>query len=233
MAESDPDPLRRRQRRVYDSDDDDDFFAAPAPPVEPEPEPEAPKCFPGDTVAALLEDIRKKLQEQLLAGMFKYAEEKYGRRKKGAGEEESTKEDYALYVNSLRVKAKQADSKLAIVLRQAKELQVKVDAAQKDADAKNGTLTEAETERAAADAEGRQPILPASFIIPKKSKTAGQATLGSLVMRASKKDWGAALNDFAASRKATGAKQPEWAVKRNKAASILGAGKKGEAAPAT
>merc|ERR1712183_488599 len=84
-------------------------------------------------------------------------------------------------------------------------------------------------EKKKAEAEGRDPTLPSSFIVPSRSKKAG-ATLGSLVMKASKKDWGAALEDFASRRKgAGGAPQPAWAVKRNKASSILGAGKKGDA----
>lgn len=221
------DPLRRRQRRVYDSDDDDDFFAAAAPveAVVEEPKPvEPPKPKPGTTIGDMLEDLRKKLQKQLIEGMFKYAEQKYGRKKKAAEQEQvSTKEDFALYLNSLKVKAKQADTRLQGQLRQLKEVQAKVDLAQKDYDLRNGALVDAENEKKKADAEGRDPALPSSFIIPQRSKRAG-ATLGSLVMKASKKDWGAALEDFAARRKG-GEKQPAWAVKRNKASSILGAGK--------
>jgi len=217
--------LRRRQRRVYDSDEDDDFFTAPAAqPVVPVPEP--PKGpFPGDTLGDMLEDIRKKLQAQLIEGMFKYAEKKYGRKKKPSQDEAtvSTKEDYALYLNSLKVRVKQADTRLQVVLKQLKDVQSKADVAQKEFDVRNGTLLEAEKEKENAEKEGREPILPSTFIVPQRSKKAG-ATLGSLVMKASKKDWGAALDQFAARRRG-GEKQPEWAVKRNKASSILGAGK--------
>jgi hypothetical protein len=210
---------------VYDSDEDEDFFTRPAAPVVV-PEPEPPKGpFPGDTLGDMLEDIRKKLQAQLIEGMFKYAEKKYGRKKKQQQEaaEASTKEDYALYLNSLKVRVKQSDTRLQAVLRQLKDVQAKVDVAQKEFDTRNGTLMEAEKEKENAAKEGREPILPSTFIVPQRSKKAG-ATLGSLVMKASKKDWGAALDQFAARRK-TGEKQPEWAVKRNKASSILGAGK--------
>lgn len=230
--------LRRRQRRNYDSDDeDDDFFTKPAAPVVV-PEPEPPKGpFPGDTLGDMLENIRKKLQAQLIEGMFKYAEQKYGRKKKQQQEaaEVSTKEDYALYLNSLKVRVKQSDTRLQGVLRQLKDVQAKVDVAQKEFDTRNGSLLDAEKERDTAEKEGREPVLPSTFIVPQRSKKAG-ATLGSLVMKASKKDWGAALDQFAARRKG-GEKQPEWAVKRNKASSILGAGKnpkktEADAAPA-
>merc|ERR1712072_1578620 len=231
--------LRRRTQRkkVYDSDDDDDFFAAakPAEEVKEEEEAkpvEAPKPKPGTTLGAMLDDIKKKLQQQLIEGMFKFAEKKYGRTKQKAQEtqQQTNKEDYALYMNSLKVKAKQADSRLKGILKQLKEVQAKVDLAQKDYDLRTSALSDAEKEQDNATKEGRDPVLPASFIIPQRSKRAG-ATLGSLVMKASKKDWGAALEDFAARRR--GDKQPAWATKRNKAASILGAGKgnKEEEAP--
>jgi len=229
------DPLRRRQRRVYDSDDDDDFFAAAAPVQEAvveEAKPvEIPKPKPGTTVGDMLEELKKKLQAAVIEGMFKYAEQKYGRTKKKQEQDQqvSTKEDFALYLNSLKVKAKQADTRLQGQLRELKKVQAKVDLAQKDFDLRNGQLVDAEAEKKKAEAEGRDPTLPSSFIVPSRSKKAG-ATLGSLVMKASKKDWGAALEDFASRRKgAGGAPQPAWAVKRNKASSIPGAGKKGDA----
>jgi len=222
--------LRRRQRKVYDSDDDEDFFAA-AKPVEEVKEEEAkpveiPKPKPGTTIGDMLDDLRKKLQQQLIEGMFKFAEQKYGRTKQKAQETQqvSNKEDYALYMNSLKVKAKQADSRLKNVMKQLKEVQAKVDLAQKDYDLRTGQLSDAEKEQENAAKENRDPVLPASFIIPQRSKRAG-ATLGSLVMKASKKDWGAALDEFAARRKG-GEKAPAWAAqKRNKSAAILGAGK--------
>merc|ERR1711962_781852 len=224
--------LRRRQRKAYDSDDDDDFFAA-AKPVEEVKEEEAkpveiPKPKPGTTFGDMLDDLRKKLQQQLIEGMFKFAEQKYGRTKQKAAEtqQKTNKEDYALYMNSLKVKAKQADSRLKGVMKQLKEVQAKVDLAQKDYDLRTSQLSDAEKEQENATKEGRDPILPASFIIPQRSKRAG-ATLGSLVMKASKKDWGAALEAFAERRKGQGGseKQPAWAAKRNKATAMLGAGK--------
>jgi len=222
--------LRRRQRRVYDSDDDDDFFAAAAPveEVKEEEKPvEIPKPKPGSTIGAMLDDMKKKLQQALIEKMFKFAEEKYGRtRQKAEAQQVSTKEDFALYMNSLKVKQKQADTRLRSIMKQLKEIQAKVDLAQKDFDLKSGALSDAEKEQENAAKEGRDPALPASFIIPQRSKRAG-ATLGSLVMKASKKDWGAALEAFAERRKGQGGseKQPAWAAKRNKATAMLGAGK--------
>merc|ERR1719187_1185592 len=178
----------------------------------------------------MADDLKKKLQKQLLEAMFKFAEQKYGRKKKSEQESGASKEDYALYLNSLKVKAKQADSRLKGVMKQLKEIQAKVDLAQKDYDLRFGALSDAEKEQENAAKEGRDPILPSSFHVPQRSKKAG-ATLGSLVMKASKKDWGAALEDFAAKRKAGGGggAQPAWAQKRgNKSAAILGAGKKRE-----
>jgi len=224
-----------------DSESDDDFFAA-AKPVEEVKEEEAkpveiPKPKPGTTFGDMVDELRKKLQQQLIEGMFKFAEQKYGRTKQKAQEtqKQTNKEDYALYMNSLKVKAKQADSRLKGVLKQLKEVQAKVDLAQKDYDLRTSALSDAEKEQENAAKEGRDPVLPASFIIPQRSKRAG-ANLGNLIMKASKKDWGAALDEFAARRKG-GEKAPAWAAqKRNKSAAILGAGKgsekKEEPAPA-
>jgi len=236
-----PKAVRRKTTRrvVYDSDDDDDFFAAAAPvaPVEEEVKPvEVPKPKPGTTIGAMLEDVKKKLQQQLIEGMFKFAEKKYGRTKTSKEDMETSKEDFALYMNSLRVKSKQADVRLKGVLKQLKEIQAKVDLAQKDYDMKTTELSEAEKEKKAADEENRCPQLPSSFLIPQRSKRAG-ASLGNLIMKASKKDWGAALDDFAARRKnaaAGGQKAPAWAKKPgNRTDAMLGAGgKRGSVNPA-
>jgi len=220
----------------WDSDSDDDFFAAAAPvaPVEEEEEVkpvEVPKPKPGTTIGAMLEDVKKKLQQQLIEGMFKFAEKKYGRTKTSKEDAETSKEDFALYMNSLRVKSKQADVRLKGVLKQLKEIQAKVDLAQKDFDLKTTELSAAEKEKKAADEENRCPQLPSSFLIPQRSKRAG-ASLGNLIMKASKKDWGAALDEFAARRKGGGGqKAPAWAKPKNRTDAMLGAGGK-KGAPA-
>lgn len=212
-------------RRRYDSDDDDDFFAPPSQDSAPATTEAAKGPAPGTTVAAMLEDIRKKLQTQLLEGMFKYAESKYGRKRPQTEEEsKNTKEDFELYLNSLKVKCKQASGRLQTIIRQKKEVEKKVDDTQKEFDTAEQQLKGAEEEKEKAAAENRDPALPKTFRIPQRSKSLG-ATLGGLVMKASKKDWSAALQDFAASRRAAGGKVPEWTKQRkNKSAAILKAG---------
>lgn len=218
----------RRRRRVIDSDDDEDFFATNNDNESKAEEKveDAPKgpC-PGSTVGGLIEEVRKKLQQQLIEGMFKYAEQKYGRKRPQNDAEKGTaREDYELYLKSLKVKVKQANDRLQAVLRQKKEIEKKVEEAQKEADLLTGKLTEAEEEKDKAVEENRDPILPKSFVVPQRSKRIG-ATLGALVMKASKTDWGAALQQFAANRRSnTAGKAPEWTAKRDKTAAILKAG---------
>ena len=63
--------------------------------------------------------LSEKLQQQLIAGMFKYAEQKYGRkRSQKEGGKSTAKDDYEYYLRSLKVKVKQANDKLLAALRQ-------------------------------------------------------------------------------------------------------------------
>lgn len=213
------------KRRVYDSDDDDDFFAPSSGNVQQGGQQQNKGPAPGTTVAAMLEDMKKKLQSQLIEGMFKYAESKYGRKRPQTAEEKAnTKEDFELYLNSLKVKVKQATGRLTTITRQKKEIEKKCEDTQKEVDSAEQQLKNAEDERTKAENENRNPNLPTTFRVPLRSKTLG-ATLGGLVMKASKKDWSAALQDFAASRRATGGKVPEWTKQRNRSAALLKAGK--------
>jgi len=185
----------------------------------------------GKTVSALSEEDKKKLQQQLIDGMFKYAEQKYGRKRPQKEVVKGTlKDDYELYLKSLKVKVKQANERLQAVIRQKKEIEKKVEDAQKEHDQLSGKLTSAEEEKQKAVDENRDPELPKDFIVPQRSKRLG-ASLGALVMKASTQDWGAALQEFISNRKdKTVSKAPEWNIKRDKTAAILKAGSSTSAA---
>lgn len=215
MAENDSRSVRRRQD--IDSDEDDFFSEF----KQEGGESQMGRCA-GKTVSVLPEEQRKKLIEQLVEGMFKYAEEKYGRKRPSKEVPKSTaKEDFELYLKSLKVRARQANDKLQQALRQQKEIEKKVEEAQKQSDLDTGKLTKAEEEKENAINENRDPVLPTDFRVPQRSKRLG-ATLGALVLKASKQDWTAALQNFASSRKAGKDKQViEWNVKRDKTATLL------------
>merc|ERR1712142_644592 len=60
----------------------------------------------------MLEDVKKKLQQQLIEGMFKFAEKKYGRTKTSKEDMETSKEDFALYMNVNEVISNRANEML-------------------------------------------------------------------------------------------------------------------------
>jgi len=218
MADGESRSVKRRQE--INSDEDDDFFSSFKPSDKGAEGSPMGRC-PGKTVSVLPEEQRKKLLEQLIEGMFKYAEEKYGRKRPQKEVAKSTaKEDYELYLKSLKVRARQANEKLQTAQRQQKEIEKKVEETQKQADLHNEKLTKAEEEKQNAINENRDPVLPTDFRVPQRSKRLG-ATLGALVLKASKQDWTAALNQFASNRKGKDKQVLEWNVKRDKTAALL------------
>jgi len=206
----------RNRSRVRDMDDDDDWFASFSKETGKNP---------GKTVSAFTEELKKRLQQQLIDGMFKYAEQKYGRkRQQKEVAKTSAKDDYEVYLKQLNVRVKQANDRLQKVVREKKEIDKKMEAAQKEHDEISNTLSNAESEKQKATEEDRDPVLPADFVVPQRSRRL-QANLGALVMKASTQDWGAALQDFISNRKTTTSKAPEWTIKRDKTAAILKAGR--------
>lgn len=169
----------------------------------------------GATMGKLSESKRKNIQLQLIEGMFKYAESKYGRKRpqRGGEEKQNAMEDYELYLRSLKAKVKGASDKLAAVLKQRKDIEAKVAAAEKENNLQQGRYDKAEEEKQNATNEGRDPVLPKDFIVPQRSKRAN-AGLGALVMKASGKNW---ADNFAAMRsKKKDTSAPEWMAKQKK-----------------
>jgi len=246
---------RRRRRRVVDSDEEEDMFSsrntrqesvdeAPArrfgrKESSEEEEESTPAMSSGPTPGAafskLPEAKKKKIQQQLIEGMFKYAESKYGRKRPQRGEKQNAMEDYDLYLRSMKAKVKTVSDKLAAVQKQKKDIDAKVAQAEKDFQLQQGKLDKAEEEKKNAVDEGRDPILPKDFIVPQRAKKAN-AGLGALVMKASSKMW---EDQFSAMRsKKKNESTPDWLAKQkktDKTSAILSVGrkkteKKGEAA---
>jgi len=207
------DAERRERRRVVDSDEEDDFT-----PVH------HPTRAPGTTVSCMPEDERKQLQDGLLAAMFKWAEEKYGR-KRLTKEKSSAKEDFDLYLRSMRARVKTAGDRLAESLRKQADFQKKVNEVQKELDYQQEKLQKAEDEKVSAEAASREPELPRDFIVPQRAKKLG-AGLGALVLKASKQDWSSQMSNFVSAKSKAKGAAPEWAdKKRDKTATLLKVGK--------
>lgn len=255
MSDDESFASRRRRRRMVDSDEEEDSmsFASrrrqqrqeseeEAPPMrrfgrkqsseEEEEEESTPivnnhsSSSPGTAFSKLPDAKKKKIQQQLIEGMFKYAESKYGRKRPQRGEKQNAMEDYDLYLRSMKAKVKTASDKVATITRQKKEIDAKVAAAEKEFQLQQGKLDKAEEEKNNAINEGRDPELPKDFIVPQRAKKAS-AGLGALVMKASSKMW---EDQFSAMRsKKQSSKTPEWLAKQKKSdktSAILAVGKK-------
>lgn len=185
----------------------------------------------GRTLIALSEAKRKKIQQQLLEGMLKYAEQKYGRKKPQSSmveEKRSPMEDYELYLRSLNIKVKSSSDKLAIFTKQKRDIEAKLAEAEKEHNFHKSKFTKAEEEKQNAINENRDPVLPRDFIPPQKVKSRGKAAnLGALVMKASSQMeiW---EDKFNAKRTKKNANTPEWIAKQKKSdktSALLNAGR--------
>jgi len=251
MSDDESFSSRRRRRRVVDSDEEEESsFSSRRRQQRQESEEEAPPArrfgrkesseedepavnnssssgpTPGATFGKLADAKKKKIQQQLIEGMFKYAESKYGRKRPQRGEKQNAMEDYDLYLRSMKAKVKTTLDKLSAVQRQKKDIDAKLAAAEKDHQLQKGKLDKAEEEKNNAVSEGRDPVLPKDFIVPQRAKKAN-AGLGALVMKASSKMW---EDQFSAMRsKKQSSKTPEWLAKQKKSdktSAILSVGRK-------
>ena len=174
----------------------------------------------GKVMGAFDEARRKKLQAAVVEGMFVLAEKKYG--KKRPVRETDTRDamaDFELYLRSVKAKVKTAEDKLNGLLRQKKELDAKLDAAQKEHDGKKKVADDADAEKAAAVKEGRDPVLPKDFIIPKKLG-ATKLNLTDKLMKASAGAW---EDKFAAMRsKKAGGSKPAWGKQTDRTKVLMG-----------
>jgi len=140
--DSDEDRPRRSRRAMPDSDDEDSSMRRRRrggdDSDEESPAQNGPSNTPGDTMKGIAEAKRKKIQAAVIDAMFKIAKSKYNRdRPKRAGEEDkqSAMEDYELYLRSVNAKVKTAGDKLLTVQKQQRDINAKVEAAEKEAEA--------------------------------------------------------------------------------------------------
>jgi len=219
---------RRRQDDSSEEEESGDEGPAPAP-----PKPQVDKSGMGKCMAAIDEARRKKMQSALVEAMFQFAEKKYGKKRPvhEAADKKDAFADFDLYLRSVKAKVKTSEDKLNNLLKQKREIDAKVADAEKDHAAKQKVVTDAETERATAEKDGRDPVLPKDFIIPKKLG-ASKAGLGALVMKASAGAWEDKFAAMRSKKAGGGGKNPAWTQKKDKTSALLnvGAPKKGRRA---
>jgi len=223
-SDEDKKGTRRRPRRkgAESSEEEESGDEGPAAPPAA-PKVQVDKSAMGKAMGAIDEARRKKLQDALIEGMFVYAEKKYGKKRPISEAKKDAMEDFELYLRSIRAKVKTADDKLNGLLKQKKDIDEKVAAAEKEANDKKKIVTDAETEKENAVKENRDPVLPKDFIIPKKLGAA-KAGMAGLVMKASAGAW---EDKFAAMRsKKKSDKGPGWAKKKDNTSALLSVGAK-------
>jgi len=221
--DSDEDKPRRSRRAMPDSDDEDSSMRrrrrGGGSDDESPSTQNGPSNTPGDTMKGMAETKRKKIQAAVIDAMFKIAKSKYNReRPKRAGEEDkqSAMEDYELYLRSINAKVKTASDKLANVQKQQRDINAKVEAAEKEAEAQKQKLATANKEKEDAISEGRDPVLPKDFIVPQRpSKSKAKAGLGALVMKASAEMWEDKFSALRAKKQGSSG-TPEWMQKQKK-----------------
>lgn len=205
-----PAPTRRFGRKDTTEDEDEEEDSTPVVVNGTH----VSSSTPGTTFSKIPEAKRKKIQLQLIEGMFKYAESKYGRKRtQKVGEKQNAMEDYDLYLRSIKAKVKASADKLNTVLKQKKDIEAKVAAAEKEQQLQQNKYDKADEEKNNAVNEGRDPVLPKDFIVPQRAKKAN-AGLGALVMKASSDMW---EDKFSAMRsKKTSSNTPDWLAKQKK-----------------
>jgi len=173
------------------------------------------KLEAGTTIGKLMEAKRKKFQQNLIDGLFKLAEKKYGQKRpqRSGDAKANAMEDYDLYLRSVKAKVKTSQDKLSSVQKQKKDIDAKFAQAEKELSQQQSKLDKAEEEKNNAINESRDPELPKDFIVPQRAKKAN-AGLGALVMKASGGKW----EEKFAAMKTTKANTstPEWMAKQKK-----------------
>jgi len=224
MSDSETKNRRRPRRKQSESSEEESGDEAPAP--APAAGVAKDRSGMGKVFAAFDELKRKKLQKAVVEGMFALAEKKYGKKRPvhEKADKQDAMADFELYLRSIRAKVKTAEDKLNAIMKQKKDMDAKVAAAEKEHADKKKVVDDAEKEKDAAEKESRDPVLPKDFIIPKKLG-ASKAGLGALVMKASAGAW---EDKFAAmrSKKQSGGKNPAWTQKKDKTSALLGVGTK-------
>lgn len=218
----------RRSRRKVEEDDEEEEAptrARSAVTISSSSSSAAPatRAVMGATMQAMNDARRKRVQQAILDGMAKYAEQKFGRKRQApkSGKPRSAMDDYEIYLRSLKAKIKTSQDRLNVVLKQKKEIDEKLRKAEEEKGKNEKTLREAEEERDTAEVEGRDPKLPSGFIVPQTAKKAAAGSgFANLVMKASAQLW---EDKFMAMRAKKGGSdgQPEWMNKTKSRDKVL------------
>jgi len=230
---------RRRPRRKNSASEDEpeEDAAAPAAPEAPKAPaaPQVDKSGMGKALGAFDEARRKKLQTAVVEAMFVLAEKKYN--KKRPVRETDARDamaDFDLYLRSIKAKVKTAEDKLNGLLKQKKELDAKMDAAQKEHDSRKKEADDGDIEKATAVKDSRDPVLPKGFIIPKKLGAA-KVNLSASLLKASSGAWEDKFAAKMAAKKGGAGGNPAWKKKTDRTSVLMGPGaskKKDRNAPA-
>jgi len=177
----------------------------------------------GATMQAMNDARRKRIQQAIVEGMTKYAEQKFGRKRKApsSGKGRSAMDDYEIYLRSLKAKIKTGQDRVNVVLKQKKEIDEKLKKAEDEKAKHEKTLRDAEEEKENAEMEGREPKLPSGFVVPQTAKKAASGSgFANLVMKASAQLW---EDKFMAMRAKKGGSdgQPEWMNKTKSRDKVL------------
>ncbi|XP_057290359.1 uncharacterized protein LOC130613060 [Hydractinia symbiolongicarpus] len=107
----------------------------------------------------------EKIQQQLAEGMFKYAEQQYGKKRHQISEKKGhTTEEFEFYLQAVKAQVKEATDKLNDLLKKKKEIDAKVTAAEREQRIQQEKLRNAEIEIEKAIIAERNPILPKDLI---------------------------------------------------------------------
>eukprot|EP00794_Sanderia_malayensis_P018296 gene18296-20119_t len=159
-----------------------------------------------------VENKKERIQQAILDGMAKYAEQKFGRKRQApkASKARNAMDDYEIYLRSVKAKIKTCQDKINVVVKQKREIDEKLKKAEEEKEKQEKILQDAEDEKDAAEVEGRDPKLPSGFIVPQTAKKAAAGSgFANLVMKASAQLW---EDKFMAMRAKKGGSdgQPEW-----------------------
>lgn len=107
----------------------------------------------------------EKIQQQLAEGMFKYAEQQYGRKRHQMSVRKGhTTEEFEFYLRAVKAQLKEAADKLDALLKKKKEIDAKVTAAEREQQIQQERVRKAEIEIEKAIIGERNPILPKDLI---------------------------------------------------------------------
>ena len=217
---------RRSRRRGGDDDEEEETTSSRSTSsvtISSSSAPAKKSIAMGATMKDMNEARRKRVQQAILDGMAKYAEQKFGRKRAApkSSKPASAMDDYEIYMRSVKAKIKTSNDRLNAVLKQKRDIDEKVSKAEKEVQKNEQILRDAEDEKDVAESEGRDPKLPSGFVVPQQAKKAAAGSgFANLVMKASAQLW---EDKFMAMRAKKGGNegQPEWMNKTKSRDKVL------------